>query len=348
MFVPGLAFALVFACAPGLESKPPRSNVSCPDGTTRPTVDCGTDLGLRQRVVAANANLGQTGIGIGGKYEERAVGQVTDSTYQLALRLESACKDYNACVMPAETYSSQAQAIRERLDHHVALVDGLGQRVTAQLGDQIWTNAVPDLAAERLAIDVRLEARSGGRTIVHEDGSPLSSGEAFRVLVRPTVHAFVYVLLLSSSGEASLLFPNPDMSLANPLPGGRDIAIPNDGTFELDDVRGEEHLQVVAATAPLTDLEQRLAQLANGPTPKAPEQSVLGGIGDLLCDSPDGRRGIKYTKSAVQCAGNKVRGVIYKQAARLTGTDGAIGEAQRLVARPNDDVIVYQHRIDHR
>jgi Domain of unknown function (DUF4384) len=335
----GFALGLALACGPGPGPKPPRHNASCPDGTSRPTIDCQTDLGLRERVVAANASLGTTGIGIGGKYEERAVGQVTDSTYQLALRLESVCKDYNACVVSADTYSTQAQTLREQLTSHVAMVDGLSKGVTAQLGDEIWSNAVPELAAQRLAMDMRLEASAGGQTIVHEDGAPLKSGDKFRVVVRPTVAAHVYILLLSSSGEASVLFPNPDMPLQNPLPGGQEVAIPNDGAFELDAVRGEEHLQVLASVQALPDLEQRLRALSGGPPPKQPEQGVLGGIGDLLCDNPEGRRGIKYTKSAVACAGNKVRGVIYKKAA---------GAAQRLVARPNDSVIVYQHAIDHR
>ncbi|MBC8071883.1 MAG: hypothetical protein IAG13_26385 [Deltaproteobacteria bacterium] len=119
-----------------------------------------TDLGLRERVVAANASLGTTGIGIGGKYEERAVGQVTDSTYQLALRLESVRKDYNDCVVSADTSSTQAQVLREQLTHHVAMVDGLSKGVTAQLGDEIWSNAVPTIGAT-VASSVR---RSRGST----------------------------------------------------------------------------------------------------------------------------------------------------------------------------------------
>ncbi len=336
-FILGLSLAL--ACQPKAGPKRPAHQLSCPDGTTRPSMDCQTDLGLRERVVAANASLGKTGIGIGGKYEERAVGQVTDSTYQLALKLESACKDYNACVGSAQDYAANAQTIREQLGQHVTMVDGLSKQVTAQLGDEIWANAVPQLASQRLGMDMRVEAASAGRTIVHQDGQPLQSGDKFRVVVRPTTDAHVYVLLLSSSGEPSVLFPNPDMPLTNPLPAGREVAIPPDGTFELDGAAGEEHLQVLASQHPLSDLEQRLRNLAGSPPPAQPEQGVLGKIGDLLCDEPDGRRGIKYSKSAVACAGKSLRGVVYTKAKNA---------AQKLVARPNDDVIVYQHRIDHR
>jgi hypothetical protein len=175
-----LGLTLALACSPGPGSKPPRHNLSCPDGTTRPAMDCQTDLGLRERVIAANASLGQTGIGIGGKYEERAVGQVTDSTYHLALKLESACKEYNACVGTPESYSAQAQMIREQLGHHVSLVGGLEKGVSAQLGDEIWSNAVPELAAQRLAMDWRLEAVSNGQTIIHADGAPRRRGGKIR------------------------------------------------------------------------------------------------------------------------------------------------------------------------
>lgn len=334
-FVLGLALA---GC-PRDVPKPPRHAVTCPDGSSRPSVDCQTDLGLRERVVAANASLGKTGIGLGGKYEERAVGQVTDSTYQLALKLESACKDYNACVVGPEVYSAQAQSIREQLGQHLALVDAFDRDRDAETGDRIWSNAVPQLAAGRLALDVRLEADSGGHTIVHADGAPLRSGDAFRIVVRPSVTAHVYVLLLSSSGESSVLFPDPHMPLANPLPGGQEVSIPSDGTFTLDDVRGPEHLQVLASATPLVDLEGRLAALARGETGPAAEP-VLGKIGGLLCDDASGLRGVTYTKSSAVCEqGRKVRGVIYKKAGQL---------AQRVAARPNDDVIVYQHAIDHR
>jgi hypothetical protein len=333
--------ALVLACQPAA----PRSNarpgakVDCQDGTTRPAMDCQTELGLRERVVAANATLGQLGLGIGGRYEERAKGQVTDSTYQLALKLESLCSEYNACAITSDRYSDQAQRIREQLTTHVAMVGSLQSGVTAEAGDRIWTNAVPDLAAARLELGVRVETSSrGGATTLHRDGAPLHSGDRMRIVVTPSVDAHVYILLLASNGEPSVLFPHPAMPLHNPLPGGRDIAIPNDGTFALDAVTGEEHIQVLASRTPLSDIEARLAAMAHQKPGKAPEQGVLGAIGNLLCDEPSSQRGIEYRKSSASCEGRRTRGIVYEK-------DGA---TPTLAARPNDDVIVYQHRIDHR
>ena len=337
-----LSLVAALACQAG----PPRDRanrpgtiVECTNGTTRRSMDCQTELGLRERVVAANATLGTAGIGIGGRYEERAKGQVTDSTYQLALRLESLCSEYNACAIEPEHYAAQAEQIRQQLTTHVTLVEGLGNTtVSAEAGDEIWRNAVPDLAAQRLEIDVRIEARPKGSntTIVHEDGQPLHSGDGMRVVVRSSVPAHVYILLLASNGEPSVLFPDARMGLQNPLPAGSEVAIPNDGTFVLDNVRGDEHIEVLASAQPLTDLEQRMAALAGAPA-KKPEEGVLGSIGGLLCDE-GGKRGIEYRKSSASCDGATQRGIVYRKS----------GAAPRVAARPNDDVIVYQHRIDHR
>lgn len=345
----GLTLGLVLACGPRLSGEAthrPGAAAACPDGTSRPVIDCRTDLGLRERVVSANASLGRTGIGIGGQYEERAKGQVTDSTYQLALKLESLCKDYNACAIGAEQYGAHAQRIREQLTSHVAMVstfDGGAGSVSAEAGDRLWRNAVPELAAARLELDVRVEAQPKGSTstILHQDGAPLRSGDSMRVVVRASIPAHVYVLLLASDGEASVLFPNPEMALVNPLVAQREIAIPNDGAFVLDDVRGDEHLQVLASPVPLTDLEARMAALATRVgkpgKPARPEAGVLGSIGAMLCDE-GATRGIEYRKSSASCDGATTRGIVYRK-------DGG---APRLAARPNDDVIVYQHEIDHR
>ncbi|MCX4243553.1 DUF4384 domain-containing protein [Paraliomyxa miuraensis] len=343
----GVVLALGFGgCGKG-PPKPPAADVTCPDGSVRPQVDCATDLGLKGRVVDANASLGQIGLGIGASYEEKAVGQVTDSTYQLALRLESACKDYNACVMSADAYATEASRIRDRLEGHVALVQQLQGGVGEEAGDAVWSNAVPQLAAERLSLQYRLEARSGGGpAFVHHDGGSLRSGDEFRVVVRSDREAYVYILLMSSQGVPSQLFPLAEMGLSNPLPAGVEVAIPNDGTFALDASPGEESLQILASTRPLTDIETRLRGLAGvgrqavDPVVDQARQGLLGSVGQLLCEGAGKEtRGIVYKKASAACDGRERRGIVYKKAADV---------AQKVAAQPGDDVIVVQHHIDHR
>ena len=346
--VSALAAAIVFAAVTACGSRPPKpgpqpGDVTCTDGTVRMQIDCDDDLGLKEKVVDANATLGQIGLGIGAKYEERAVGQVTDSTYQLAMRLQTLCKEYNACVMSGDAYHAEAQAIRARLDSHVQLVGRLGDAPNLQAGDEVWSNAVPDLAASRLSLSYRLEAsHAGGPAKVHRDGAPLQSGDQFRVVVQTNQPAYVYILLMSSQGEPSQLFPLAQMGLHNPLPADQPVAIPNDGTFDLDAHPGEESLQILASPTPLPDIESRLAQLGRGDPAAAPaaRQGLLAGIGELLCDGvASTKRGVKYTKATATCEGQTRRGVTYNKSA---------GEPPQVATQPGDDVIVVQHRIDHR
>lgn len=337
-----LIFAAVACGRPPGPGPKKVGDVTCPDGTLRAEIDCSNDLGLKEKVVDANASLGQIGLGIGARYEERAVGQVTDSTYQLALRLESLCSEYNACVMTSEQYMAEARQIRTQLDQHVDLVANLEQEPQAQVGDEIWANARPDLAAQRLSLRYALQAiPAGGQPYNHVDGSPLRSGDAFRVVVEANQPAHVYILLMSSQGEPSVLFPMPEMGLRNPIPGGEMVAIPDDGTFELDAVAGEESLQILASAKPLTDIEQRLAALRNDAAAGKSEsgKGLLSRVGELVCDAAGTKRGVKYTKSVAECGGHKTRGVVYRR--KQDDTD-------RIVTNPGDDVIVLQHRIDHR
>ena len=326
----------VMACKPGPERQAPTADVTCPDGSLRPQIDCRQDVGLKGKVVDANASLGKIGLGLGASYEEGAVGQVTDSTYQLALQLESLCKDYNACVMDPAGYQAASSDIRRQLSDHVRLVGRLeGASGSPEDGDAVWANARPDLAAQRVAADVRVEAVKAGasQTLIHRDGDRLAAGDGFRVVLRPAVQAHVYVLLLSSQGEASVLYPDPRMGMANPAAGGSEIAIPPDGLFVLDQTPGTETLQILVSSRPLTDLESRLASLAAGG--EQPSKGVLERVGGLLCP-PGGKRGVTYTKTSAACDGRTHRGVVYQKR-----------EQPRVAAVPGDDVVVLQHTIEH-
>jgi hypothetical protein len=322
----------VSACKPS-DPDAPSNDVTCPDGTLRPQIDCSQDVGLKGKVVDANASLGKIGLGLGARYEEGAVGQVTDSTYQLALQLESLCKDYNACVMDPAGYQAASADIRRQLSDHVQLVGRLDG--AAEAGDAVWANARPDLASQRISVDYRIEAVKAGtsQAMIHETGDQLVAGDGFRIVLRPSIGAHVYVLLLSSQGEASVLYPDARMGMRNPAAGGTEVAIPPDGLFVLDATPGTENVQLLVSKTPLTDLEARLDAMESG---GAPAKGVLENVGSLLCP-PGGKRGVTYTKTAAMCDGKTHRGVVYKKS-----------KAPRVVATPGDDVVVIQHAVAHR
>lgn len=317
----------------------PGADVTCPDGAVRPTIDCTSDVGLKGKVVTANASLGKLGLGMGGGYQEGAVGQVTDSTYQLALQLESLCKDYNACAVDPAGYSAASSEIRAQLGTHLDLVgrlEGAGSASTDEtLGDTIWENARPDLAKSRLSVEYRVEAvpKGGGATQLHRDEAPLKAGDGFRIVLRPSADAHVYVLMMSSQGAPTLLYPDASMGLSNPAAGGREIVIPPDGLFVLDDVAGEEALEILVSETPLTDLEARLATLGSG---DAAGPNVLEPVAELLCP-PSGKRGVKYTKTTAVCGARRHRGVLYTKT-----------QQPQIKAVPGDGVVVLQHVVTHR
>ena len=336
LLVPMLVMAVSGGCKP-TDPDAPSNDVTCPDGTLRPQIDCGQDVGLKGKVVDANASLGKIGLGLGARYEEGAVGQVTDSTYQLALQLEALCKDYNACVMDPAGYQVASSEIRSQLADHVRLVGRLeGGASSAEAGDAVWANARTDLAAQRVSVDYRVEAVRAGtsQAVIHRSGDRLTAGDGFRVVLRPSVQAHVYVLLLSSQGEASVLYPDASMGMKNPAAGGSEIAIPPDGLFVLDATPGTENVQVLVSKAPLADLEARLAAMkSSGGAPQP--SNVLEDVGKLLCP-PGGKRGVTYTKTAAACDGVRHRGVVYQKR-----------ETPRIAAEPGDDVVVLQHLVEH-
>jgi hypothetical protein len=321
------------SCAPMMgPAIEPGKKMECPDGSSIITIDCTTDLGLKQRVISANASIPQVGIGIGGSYEEKAIGQITDSTYQLALRLESLCKNFNACMMPSEQYLAEARTIRLRLNEHVTMANEL--KDDKSVGDKMWTNAVPELAAKRIEMKYGVLARpkDGGEIAHHTNGAPLHTGDGLQFTAEINQPAYVYILLLSSTGEASLLFPQPDIGLQNPLPAGKEIRIPKGADmFELDDKTGTETFQILASAKPLPDIEQRLANLGKGRDSSAKLEQAIGG---RICEEDTELRGVKLKKAAPPCDPK-------------IGRRAVLVESGKVAARPNDDIIIYQHVIEH-
>ena len=320
----------------------PGEAVECPDGSKRMTVSCASITTLKGRVVSANAGIPQIGLGIGGAYEETAIQQISTSTQQLAIELDNKCAQYNACAIDAETWLASEQ----RLQQHVAMLERAPSSPDATFGDAVWTNAVPELSAKRLELRYQVQARApGGEWSVHENGQALRSGDELRFALLPSQSAYVYVLLLASDGAPSQMFPLSGVGVDNPVDGGRPVLVPDPsaGVFTLDETTGREHIQIVASSQALADIEQRLAGLSSGaPTTAAQGKELLQSIGGLLCDqAPEGQRNIAFkSASQVACGQTMTRGIPFR-------ASGASAPAVVQRARPNDGVIVVQHEVDH-
>lgn len=325
------------------------TEITCSDGTKRIQANCTSVTSLKERVANANLGIPRWGLGFGGQYEERALGQIQESTQHLAVSLESKCRQFNACAISAEEWSIAEANILSQLNRHVELSNQLeNDNADAQTGDALYTNAVPEQANLRLSVAYSLEFVQDvkGKYAKHTSGTPLASGSKFRIYIRTNQQAFAYILLLSSQGEATTLFPMRGIRLLNPLPGNTDIFIPdtNSGVFSLDEVTGVEHLQVIVSVEPLNDLENRLELLQSESNNHRDSVPLLQTIGNLLCDGKDEarKRGINLEPSAVDCGGVTTRGInlVPLSNTESTGID-------QLVTRPYDNLLIKQHEIKH-
>lgn len=321
--------------------------VSC-GGEQRTRVDCSASQALRSQVFEVNAGLSQIGLGFQGKYEAQALQQVRESTEHLAINLESLCEDYNACVLDRERYADETARIRELLSRHMRLAEEQERERAPDpaRGDQLWSNARPDLAGARLSLAYQVEVRSERGYRAHRSGDVLHSGDEVRFVLEPSRAAFVYVLLLSSQGTSVRLFPSPEYGLDNPVSEGARLTVPPPARarLQLDAVTGVEHLQIVASSTPLDGLAQAAAPPPPGSRAERPRASrILLEVGQLLCPESSSTAP-EAAASSVACNGHLVRGLTLLGPAPAE----AASSVQTLLAQPNDDVVVFQHEIVHR
>lgn len=316
-------------------------------------VECDSTQALRQQVLEVNAGLPKIGLGFQGKFEIQALQQVREATEQLAVNLQSICRDYNGCVLDQRRYVEETRWIRERLSQHLQLARQQLQAPSALLGDRLWANARPDLARGRLSLEYRLEVATSSGHQNHQPGEVLSTGDEVRFVLTPSRDAFVYVLLLSSQGSPSLLFPLPEYGLNNPVAGQHAVIAPPPERvrLQLDAVTGVEHLQIIGSVVPLNDLAERLESLRTGVKGEAASgPTLLQQVGELICSeaaeaaSAPGAL-IEASRSDVQCNGRRDRGLHFVEApdAAQQRPGGVL-----LAAEPNDEVVIYQHEILHR
>jgi hypothetical protein len=333
---------LLSAC--GLPPRPESggSRAHCPDGSTRVTVNCALVSKLKARVLEANVGLSGTKLGLSVAYEDQALAQVTAATQQLALELDAKCAQYNACVIDAAGWALAEELLRQ----HVRLVSELPAEPDPVRGDAVWANAVPELAAGRLQLQVQVQARTAdGGFVVHHSGQALESGHGLRVMVQTNIRGYVYLLLLSSQRHVVQLFPQPALGQYNPLMPETAVAIPPTGAgwFELDDRPGTEHIQIVASAHPLRDIEARLNALgALG----AEGAEVLRGIASLLCTPQRApSAAAEPALSSASCLDKRSRGIVLAPdpGPQRSGTPAATV----IRAEPGDEVVVLQHEIAH-
>jgi hypothetical protein len=106
--------------------------------------------------------------------------------------------------------------------------------------------------------------------VVASPGASLPTGTQLYTTLRLAAPANVQFYQVDVRGKTNVLFPDPQIAIANPLPAGQELRLPPNGVFELDDKDlGIEDLHVVVAAdavpaaapantdAPAADCKQR-------------------------------------------------------------------------------------------
>lgn len=123
-----------------------------------------------------------------------------------------------------------------------------------------------------------------GRAQGVEEGEILRSGERISIRFFNPEEADIYLLHLQSGSGPTILFPNPSITLANPLAGSRSYEIPPGGYWRLDDRTGLEALFLITSGKDRPDPAELLNAVRTAMGPDGGEEETLRNVQALLED----------------------------------------------------------------
>ncbi len=204
-------------------------------------------------------------------------------------------------------------ALRDRL-----MLDAASPVVTAAA-----TGQATDSSTRPPSIEAALYRNREGRSESLANGSTVHPGDRLFLAVTCAEPVHLYVLNEDRNGSLFVLFPLPDLELANPLPARQRNRLPGqrDGVGQdwvVTSAGGRETILVVAARRPLPELEREIEQLraadAGRPVQRIdrpmPEVVALRGVGGLAASTPpaSSRPGSRLTQLAASLAERASRG----------------------------------------
>ena len=102
----------------------------------------------------------------------------------------------------------------------------------------------PTTKPETASLKVMVKKPGAADFVVAPPGVTLPTGTQLYTLLRLDGPANVQFYQVDVRGKTNVIFPDSQISLKNPLPGGQEIRLPSNGVFELDD----EDLGIEAAS----------------------------------------------------------------------------------------------------
>lgn len=243
-------------------------------GTAPGRAQCDT-IDYEARSLSARVNLaGRASIDI--DTSKQAIREVDGWVEKYFAAWSTACNDYKNGALTREEYRDESTRIRQSMEHF----EELAMRLSSSKSDDefatnlrdTWTALAPDSERVDLSAALRVYAkRPGARDfVIASPGASLPTGTQIYTTLRLEAPANVQFYQVDVRGKTNVLFPDPQIAIANPLPAGQELRLPPNGVFELDDKDlGIEDLHVVVAAdavpaaapanteAPAADCKQR-------------------------------------------------------------------------------------------
>lgn len=345
-----LGFLLAARC--GSPSQPGPTDCG---GTPRQAIDCTSEIQY-QGVKAAGSTSVLSFAAAQGSYEEGAIREINPLIASYVVAQTRLCRDYNACVVSAETYHAESSKLSEKLmpvTQAAAQWDGASYGARKKLLDQIYQSVAPPEQRQQ-ALEFQLVVRStlpgsqGGRSFVLRPGEPLPTGASLAFEFRVSTSAHVYMFQRHQSDKVDVLFPSPDAGVANPLEAGVNVRIPARGAYVVDaNDLGLEHVYLVVSKLPLQNLNGALERVRNNQVESMqadPALSSLSKVAPGTAPADCATRALKLdvnanAPGATSCA--RSRGLVLDT--------GAGSEATSMVVRTDvgDDTIVKAFPFEH-
>ena len=243
-------------------------------GTAPGRAQCDT-IDYEARSLSARVNLaGRASIDI--DTSKQAIREVDGWVEKYFAAWSTACNDYKNGALTREEYRDESTRIRQSMEHF----EELAMRLSSSKSDDefatnlrdTWTALAPATEKVDLSAALRVYVKRPGTSdfVVASPGASLPTGTQLYTTLRLETPANVQFYQVDVRGKTNVLFPDPQIKAANPLPAGEELRLPPNGVFELDDKDlGIEDLHVVVAAdavptaapanaeAPAADCKQR-------------------------------------------------------------------------------------------
>ncbi|HWB75954.1 MAG TPA: hypothetical protein VG755_13390 [Nannocystaceae bacterium] len=165
------------------------------------------------------------------------------------------CRDYKNGTLTREEYRDETGRIRRAMERFEELALQVEKAASPAEFDQAlratWTAVAPTEEHVDLQLELRVMAKRPGESAfaVAPPGATLPTGTEVYALVKLAATANVQFYQTNARAETTVLFPDPQITLTNPLPADQELRLPPNGVFVLDDKDlGIEDLHVLATS----------------------------------------------------------------------------------------------------